>query len=160
MTGLRIRLGRWGVMAAGVALALAIAGCAANQGPQAAAPEAAIPVAGQAPLPYGPPLSPLHYHRLVIGNTLFRPLQDGGTTVIYVAPDQSLKLRIQTPSGQISTDVGRETLEPGKVCWLWHRAGTTCFHYFWSGRLMTFVDVGNRILPAQFLVQQGNAEGL
>jgi len=159
MMGFRIRLGRWRGLAAGVALVLAVAGCAANQSQQGTAP-AAKPAGQKVALPYGPPLSPLHYHRLVIGNTLFRPLQDGGTTVIYVAPDQSLKLRIQAPNGQISTDTGRETLEPGKVCWLWQRAGTTCFHYFWSGRLMTFVDVGNRILPAQFLVQKGNAEGL
>lgn len=158
MSGRPSMLWRGGGAIAGVALALAVAGCAAHQGQQGAV--AAKPAPAPAAFPYGPPLSPQHYRELVVGNTLFRPLQDGATTVIFVAPDQSLKLRIQAPNGQVSTDTGRETLEPGKVCWQWERAGTNCFHYYWSGRLMTFVDMGNRLLPAQFLVQKGNAEGL
>ncbi len=144
-----------------IALTLAVAGCAANEGqPGQGQPGAVTAKPAPAAFPYGPPLSPRYYRTLVVGNTLFRPLQDGATTVIFVAPDQSLKLRIQAPNGQVSTDTGRETLEPGKVCWQWQRAGTNCFHYYWSGRLLTFVDMDNRMLPAQFLVQKGNAEGL
>jgi len=156
MSGFRTRPWSGGVALAAVALAFALAGCAANQGQPGAVAAKPAPAA----FPYGPPLSPRYYRTLVVGNTLFRPLQDGATTVIFVAPDQSLKLRVQAPNGQVSTDTGRETLEPGKVCWQWQRAGTDCFRYYWSGRLLTFVDMSNRMLPAQFLVQKGNAEGL
>lgn len=138
----------------GAALMVTLAGCATGQ-----APKPAANVQAQKP-DYGLQLTPKHYAELVVGNTLFRPLQDGGTTVIYVAPDQSLKLRIQTPSGRILTDTGHETLEPGKVCWQWAHAGNDCFVYYWSGRIMTFVPTEGSILPAQFLVQKGNAEGL
>ena len=148
---------RWPGLMAGAALMAALAGCAANQAPK----PAAAPVSAQAQRPdYGVQLTPKHYAELVVGNTLFRPLQSGGTTVIYVAPDQSLKLRIQAPDGHILTDTGHETLAPGKVCWQWTHAGNDCFVYYWSGRLLTFVPTENSILPAQFLVQKGNAEGL
>ncbi len=91
---------------------------------------------------------------------MFRPLQTGGTTLIYVAPDQSLKLRITLPDGRVLSDSGRETVAPGKVCWQWTKAGNDCFSYFWSGRLLTFVPVNGSILPAQFLVQKGNSANL
>lgn len=156
-------------LVAGATLMAALAGCANTQTPPSAAP----PISAQAPMgaqasagaqtqssDYGAQLTPEHYSELVAGNTLFRPLQSGGTTLIYIAPDQSLKLRIQTQDGRVLSDIGRETLEPGKVCWQWTHAGTDCFAYYWSGRLMTFVPTEGSILPAQFLVQKGNPTGL
>ena len=147
----------------GCAVILAVAGCASNQAQRQSAvpPPAAQGAAAQkAAFPYGPPLSPTQYRELVVGNTLFRPLQSGATTLVYVASDQSLKLRIQAPDGKVKTDVGHEVLSSTQVCWQWQRAGKDCFRYYWNGRLITLVDINNTMLPAQFLVQKGNPESL
>lgn len=162
-----VRKVHWPHLAVGATLMAALAGCAANQtqtassAPTPAGTAMSAPQGGQPQnAAYGAPLTPQNYADLVVGNTLFRPLQSGGTTTIYVAPDQSMKLKIQTADGRVLQDSGRETLAPEQVCWQWSRAGTDCFHYYWSGRLLTFVSTGDAVLPAQFLVQKGNAAGL
>ncbi len=142
-------------------LALAVAGCTTKEQSAAAAPTSVAKSSSQATFAsYGSPLTPHEYRLLVDGNTLFRPLTLGGVTAIYVAPGQFVRLRLQTAEGKIATDKGRQTISSNEVCWRWEHIGSQCFRYYWNGRLLTFVDVGNHILPAQFLVQKGNPESL
>ena len=138
-----------------VGLLLMVAGC--SSGPKPSEPSRNPEQASQI---YGPPLSEGEFRHLAIGNTLFRPLASGGTTVVYVAPDQQIRLRVQTADGRLGTDAGQETLSPDQVCWHWQRAGNQCFRYYWNGRLLTLEDVDNNLLPAQFLVKQGDSEKL
>ena len=77
----------------GCSLMLAVAGCASDQAqkqssgaPPAAAPGPASAALQTAPS-FGAPLTPSEFRQLVSGNTLFRPLKNGTTTVVYVAPD-------------------------------------------------------------------------
>lgn len=155
---------RRAALAMGCSLMLAVAGCASDQAQKqssGASPAATPgPAARQAAASFGTQLTAGQFRELVVGNTLFRPLQIGATTVVYVAPDDSLKLRVQTPEGKMTFDRGREVLSSDTVCWLWEHAGKTCFRYYWSGRLITLEDVDNKMLPAQFLIQKGNAEDL
>jgi hypothetical protein len=140
-------------------LALALAGCTAkDQSASATSVSVAKSDSENPAASYGSPLTPHEYRLLVVGNTLFRPLALGGVTAIYIAPGQFVRLRLQTAEGKIATDKGRQTISSNEICWRWERIGTQCFRYYWNGRLLTFVDVENHILPTQFLVQKGNPE--
>jgi len=156
---------RYAPLAAAFATVWLIGGCAANQGAQPSAAATPAPAAQAAPgspsvsTTLGPPLSEAQFRTLVVGNTLFRPLATGGTTVIYVASDQSMRLRIVSTGGKAVSDKGRETLSPDKVCWEWEHAGSPlCFKYYWNGRLLTLEAIGSKIQPSQFLIEKGNAE--
>jgi hypothetical protein len=142
-------------------LTLALAGCTTKEQSVNSAPVSVAKSDSKSPAAsYGYPLTPHEYRLLVDGNTLFRPLALGGVTAIYVAPGQFVRLRLQTAEGKIATDKGHQTISSNEICWRWERIGTQCFRYYWNGRILTFVDVDNQILPTQFLVQKGNPERL
>lgn len=108
-------------------------------------------------------LTPGQYRQLVLGNTLYRPLENGVHTRIYFASDGAGRLSITAPNGTRVQDSGRQTLDGNLACWQWDHAGggrRMCFAYYWNGRLLTMVESDNSTLPAQFLVEKGKAAGL
>jgi hypothetical protein len=123
----------------------------------------AVPTAARLLEQRGDQLNEAKYRALVSGNTLYRPLASGIETDIYLAPDDSERMRIQAPSGASTTDVGRQVLRDNAVCWQWQKAAAgheMCFDYYWNGRILTMVDKSGQMQPAQFLIKQGNAENL
>ena len=150
--------------------ALALAGCmsgqssstganspiqASSQTTGAVAP-ASAPGVGQGFSNYGKPLAKADFLSLTLGNTLFRPLADGGRTLIYVSPAGTLTMRITNPSGQTAAETGDQIVNTNGACWsLKGQTNPLCFNPYWNGRLLTLQFNDSNVLPAQFLVEQG-----
>ena len=103
------------------------------------------------------------YRMLVSGNTLFRPLESGVETRIFVASDGSERMRIRAPDGAVGTDTGRQTLQGDLACRQWQKAGSghrLCFEYYRNGRVLTMVERSGQVLPAKFLIQKGDTTGI
>lgn len=150
--------------------ALALAGCMAGQSPSTAASAptqtldpaadtvapASAPGVGRGYSNYGKSLTKVGFLQLTSGNTLFRPLADGGRTRIYVSPEGDLMMRITNPAGQTATETGMQSVNTKGVCWsLKGQSEPLCFSPYWNGRLLTLYFNNSKILPAQFLVQPG-----
>ena len=165
------------VGAASIACALALAACSAQQAqPPAATAASPQPSAAVAPSPaktgivpasapgrgsglsnYGKQLSTADYLAFTTGNTLFRPLADGGKTTIFIAANQTLSMFLISPTGQKTIESGVQTVSGSHICW--HLKGPKqplCFVPYSNGRLLTFSFVGGAIQPAQFLLAKGN----
>ena len=168
--------------AVSVASALALAACSAQQQaqPPTAAAAAASPqssAAAVAPSPpktgivvpasapgrgsglsnYGKRLATADYLALTTGNTLFRPLADGGKTFIFIAANKTLSMFLISPTGQKTIESGLQTVSGNDICW--HLKGPKqplCFVPYSNGRLLTFSFLGGVVEPAQFLVSKGN----
>jgi hypothetical protein len=150
--------------------ALALAGCMSgqNHGTGAKSPTqessqtigavapASAPGVGQGFSNYGRPLTKSDFLRLTLGNTLFRPLADGGKTRIYVSPTGHLAMRITNPTGQTAAETGDQIVNAKDACWsLKGQTKPLCFIPYWNGRLLTLQFNDSNVLPAQFLVEQG-----
>ena len=162
--------------AVSISCILALAACSAQQPPavhtETAAPQqppAPAPAANKAIVPaaapglgsglsrYGIQLSPAHYAALTTGNTLFRPLADGGKTTIFIAPNKTLSMFLINPTGQKTVESGFQTFSGSHVCWqLKGPKQPLCFTPYSNGRLLTLYFVGAVVQPAQFLVAKGN----
>ena len=106
---------------------------------------------------YGLELNDIGYSDLTAGNTLFRPLADGGTTRIYISPAGQIIVKIISPNGAVSKDVGKQTVSRNEACWLLsHTTKSICFKPYWNDRLLTLVAASSNIAPAQFLIEKGN----
>lgn len=126
-----------------------------NQTTEAVAP-ANAPGVGQGFSNYGRPLTKGDFLRLTLGNTLFRPLADGGKTRIYVSPSGHLAMRITNPTGQTVAEAGNQIVNAKDACWsLKGQAKPLCFSPYWNGRLLTLQFNDSNVLPAQFLIEQG-----
>ncbi len=150
--------------------ALALGGCMSSHGLQtgaqpasgsaAASASAVAPAAGPGLgtgySNYGQPLTKIGFLHLTLGNTLYRPLADGGRTSIYVAPGGQLTMRVVSPEGHVVDETGIQSVNPKDACWsLKGKQQPLCFRPYWNGRLMTLLFVGANVLPAQFLVERG-----
>ncbi len=164
--------------AASVACALALAACSVQQAQPPAAPTASpqASAATVAPPPpktgivpasapgrgsglsnYGERLPTADYLALTTGNTLFRPLADGGKTFIFIAANKTLSMFLISPTGQKTIESGLQTVSGNDICW--HLKGPKqplCFVPYSNGRLLTFSFLGGVVEPAQFLVSKGN----
>ena len=117
---------------------------------------ASAPGVGEGYSNYGAPLTKVDFLHLTLGNTLFRPLADGGKTRIYVSPTGDLTVRITDPAGQTTTEIGNQTVNSQDACWLLKGQSTPlCFSPYWNGGLMTLQFNDSKILPAQFLIERG-----
>lgn len=145
---------------------LALAGCTSGPTPRAASGPAATgtnaiapasgPGTGSGYSNYGRPLSTTAFLRLTTGNTLFRPLADGGRTRVFISPAGDLMMRVSNPARHTVTETGRQSTSSKEICWtLKGRPAPLCFHPYWNGRLLTLQFTGNKVLPAQFLVEHG-----
>ena len=117
---------------------------------------ASAPGVGQGYSNYGTPLTEADFLHLTFGNTLFRPLADGGRTRIYVSPTGQLTIRVTNPTGQTATETGVQIVNTNGACWSLKGQNTPlCFRPYWNGRLLTLQFNGSKVLPAQFLVEHG-----
>lgn len=122
---------------------------------------AAGPGTGSGLANYGASLSNVDYRTLVLGNTLFRPLADGGRTMIYLTSRGVMRIRLISPQGAIINKSGEQSVRSNGVCWTLPSATQPlCFTPYWNGRLLTLASKNHEVLPAQFLVQRGNPEHL
>ena len=147
-----------------------LTGCMSGQGPNTggnppvqtssqttgAVVPASAPGVGQGYSNYGTPLTEADFLHLTFGNTLFRPLADGGRTRIYVSPTGQLTIRVTNPTGQTATETGVQIVNTNGACWSLKGQNTPlCFRPYWNGRLLTLQFNGSKVLPAQFLVEHG-----
>jgi hypothetical protein len=104
------------------------------------------------------------YRRLVFGNTLSRASQAGGRLVVHVGRDGRHTLRLETPTGQVGTDRGEQTVNADQVCWRFDRINAgrqACYTYHLTvdGGLVA-VDPSGAIRPARYELRPGNPERL
>lgn len=150
---------------------LTLAGCGSNQapntgaksaqsttGPSAAAVIPAVgPGQGTGYSNYGAPLTKKNFLHLTLGNTLFRPLADGGRTRIFVSSTGDLTMRVTSPAGNTVVETGKQSVNTKNACWnLRGQSKPLCFHPYWNGRLMTLLFNDSKVQPAQFLIEQGD----
>lgn len=163
----RRTLRRRTVYSRSICLALALAGCTSEPAPTTAS-SPTVPPATNAVVPasspgtgsgysnYGTPLSTTAFLHLTTGNTLFRPLADGGRTRVFTSPTGELAMRVTNPAGHTITETGRQAASSTEICWTLNgKTAPLCFHPYWNGRLLTMQFVDNSVLPAQFLVEHG-----
>ncbi|WP_174502830.1 hypothetical protein [Acidiphilium sp. C61] len=150
--------------------ALALGGCMSGHGLQtggqpapshaatsaSAVAPASGPGLGNGYSNYGQPLTKVGFLHLTLGNTLYRPLADGGRTSIYVAPSGQLTMRLVGADGRVVDEAGVQSVNSKDACWsLKGKQQPLCFSPYWNGRLMTLRFVDAHVLPAQFLVERG-----
>ena len=109
---------------------------------------------------YGAPLSSVGYRALVLGNTIFRPLANGGRTMIYFTAKGMMRIRLVSPKGTVIDEFAKQLVMLNGICWILSVPKPLCFIPYWNGRLLTLASKNHTVLPAQFLVQQGNPEHL
>lgn len=150
---------------------LTLAGCGSNQAPNTGAKRAqsttgpsataVIPAGGPGQgtgfSNYGAPLTKKNFVDLTLGNTLFRPLADGGKTRIFVSQTGDLTMRVTSPAGQTVIETGKQSVNSKNACWtLKGQSKPLCFRPYWNGRLMTLLFNDSEVQPAQFLIEQGD----